>query len=187
MSDQDSHADLTDQRDALAAHIYDHHDEWLRTADGTPNSASYAAADRLLAAGFVPTDEPPTMVLAHQDTTTDDAGMYEWVAKEYVRTVRNVVRDLRSMADRLDRVTAPKPDQQNPMFGIGAAVAISDLMNGINGLGIDAIVRAAAEADTALLRARLSAAVSEAETLRANPGVRAVEPNDLSADTDEEK
>lgn len=40
---------VLNDRDALAAAIYDPDLEWLTTVDGTPNSAAYEIADRLLA------------------------------------------------------------------------------------------------------------------------------------------
>lgn len=41
----------------MAALIYDPEEEWLRTTDGTPNSASYAAARRVMESDWLIREE----------------------------------------------------------------------------------------------------------------------------------
>ena len=80
------------------------------------------------------------------------------VSDEFEREVARIARDLRSMANRLDQVKAPRPGGENPGFGLVAASVISDVSNMLPNLGLSMLVTVAAQADTAILRSRAARA-----------------------------
>ena len=112
--------------------------------------------------------QPDVLTVPHQDLTTDRPYVHGFVTNEFGRVRDNIVRDLRALADRVERATGPAANQANPGFGDTASHIISDVMSALPNLGLQALVHAAAQADTTLLRDRLINAEQESLTLRAN-------------------
>lgn len=99
-------------------------------------------------------DQSPAAETPSDDQPLDAPDLYDFVARDYERNVANIVRDLRAVADRIERATTPQPNQKNPNFGNAASVIVADVMNMLPNLGLSGLVRAAAQADVALLHER---------------------------------
>lgn len=96
--------------------------------------------------------------MSTQPAPQDDHDLHQYVSNEFLRALAGVSSDLRTLADAIDRVTPPAPNQDNPGFGKLAASVTSDVMNVLPNLGLSWVITAAQQADTTLLRLRVRAA-----------------------------
>lgn len=114
--------------------------------------------------------------MTDQTQHTDDPMVHAHVARDFERNIARITSDLREMADRIGRVTAPPANRDTPGFGDAAGAVIADLMNMLPNLGLGMLARSAAKADDAILQFRLHdriaapAASAEGQDQRIIPG-----------------
>lgn len=121
------------------------------------------------------TEKPSqTLHVPHQDMSADIAFDHDHMARDFERVVGNLVRELRAVANRVEQITAPPANQEHPGFSERANDVVTAIGNMMPNLGLSNVLRAAAQADTALLEMRLRRSVDENEALRSDTATTAV-------------